>query len=111
MVDETASIESMNAMLLGLVQVLVDAPEKVKIVALAAPGGGTCFQLRVAPEDLGKVIGKQGRTARSIRAILSAASMKQQRRFTVDIGDGEYFDSAQPSGGFGNGIIPARNSS
>ena len=46
---------------------------------------GTVLLLRVAPADLGKVIGKQGRTARSIRTSLGAASMKAQHRFSLDI--------------------------
>jgi predicted RNA-binding protein YlqC (UPF0109 family) len=45
----------------------------------------TLLRLRVAQADLGKVIGKQGRTARSIRTILGAASMKAQHRFGLDI--------------------------
>lgn len=45
----------------------------------------TILELRVAPGDLGKVIGKQGRTARSIRTLLGAASMKLNRRFTLEI--------------------------
>jgi len=43
------------------------------------------WELKVAPSDLGKVIGKQGRTARSIRTILGAAGMKLNRRFTLEI--------------------------
>ena len=43
------------------------------------------LRLQVAPSDVGKVIGKQGRTARSLRTILSAASMKYRRRFALDI--------------------------
>jgi predicted RNA-binding protein YlqC (UPF0109 family) len=43
------------------------------------------LELSVAPEDLGKVIGKQGRTARSIRILLGAAGMKLKRRFTLEI--------------------------
>ena len=45
----------------------------------------TVLELRVAPTDLGKVIGKQGRTARSIRTLLGAAGMKLNRRFTLEI--------------------------
>jgi predicted RNA-binding protein YlqC (UPF0109 family) len=63
---------------------LVDSPESVKVEALD-DGEGTLLRLRVAPTDVGKVIGKQGRTARSIRTILSAASMKLKRRFALDI--------------------------
>ena len=45
----------------------------------------TVLELRVAENDLGKVIGKQGRTARSIRTLLAAASMKYQKRYTLEI--------------------------
>ena len=45
----------------------------------------TVLELRVAAGDLGKVIGKQGRTARSIRTLLGAAGMKLNRRFTLEI--------------------------
>jgi hypothetical protein len=45
----------------------------------------TVLELKVAPGDLGKIIGKQGRTARSIRTILGAASMKLNRRYTLEI--------------------------
>jgi hypothetical protein len=45
----------------------------------------TLLELRVAPGDLGKVIGKQGRTARSIRTLLGAAGMKLKKRFTLEI--------------------------
>jgi predicted RNA-binding protein YlqC (UPF0109 family) len=45
----------------------------------------TVLALRVAPGDLGRVIGKQGRTARSIRTILGAAAMKLQKRFALEI--------------------------
>jgi len=43
------------------------------------------LKLRVAPQDVGKVIGKQGRTARSVRTILGAVSMKLHHRYTLDI--------------------------
>jgi len=45
----------------------------------------TVLRVRVAPQDIGKVIGKQGRTARSLRTILGAASMKLHHRFSLDI--------------------------
>ena len=45
----------------------------------------TVLELRVADGDLGKVIGKQGRTAKSIRTILGAASMKLKKRYTLEI--------------------------
>jgi len=68
---------------------LVDSPESVTVESLD-DGEGTLLRLRVAPADVGKVIGKHGRTARSIRTILSAASMKLKHRFALDIvEDGE----------------------
>jgi predicted RNA-binding protein YlqC (UPF0109 family) len=63
---------------------LVDNPESVTVIA-SDDGEGTVLRLHVAASDVGKVIGKQGRTARSIRTILSAASMKMKHRFSLDI--------------------------
>jgi len=63
---------------------LVDEPDQVSVQAVEGEQV-TVLELRVAPNDLGKVIGKQGRTARSIRAILSAAGMKLHKRFTLEI--------------------------
>ena len=68
----------------GMAKALVDRPDEVSVQA-APDNDGTAILLRVAPADLGKVIGKQGRTARSIRTILGAASMKAQHRFSLDI--------------------------
>jgi len=63
---------------------LVDAPDDVAVNILEGEQS-TVLELKVAPCDLGKVIGKQGRTARSIRTILGAASMKLNRRYTLEI--------------------------
>lgn len=63
---------------------LVDSPEIVSVEAIP-DGEGTILRLRVAASDLGKVIGRQGRTARSLRTILGAASMKVKHRFSLDI--------------------------
>ncbi|MDQ2834734.1 MAG: KH domain-containing protein [Acidobacteriota bacterium] len=63
---------------------LVDHPEGVSVEAIE-DREGTVIRLRVAHSDVGKVIGKQGRTARSMRTILSAASMKLKHRFSLDI--------------------------
>ena len=62
----------------------VDIPEEVSVSEVAGEQV-TVLELKVAPSDLGKVIGKQGRTARSIRTILGAAGMKLNRRFTLEI--------------------------
>jgi len=65
---------------------LVDEPDSVR-VAEAERGGTTRLQLEVAPPDLGKVIGRQGRTARAMRAVLAAAAQKSRRRVQLDILD------------------------
>jgi predicted RNA-binding protein YlqC (UPF0109 family) len=63
---------------------LVDLPDQV-VVREVQGEQTTVLELRVAPTDLGKVIGKQGRTARSIRTLLGAVGMKLNRRFTLEI--------------------------
>jgi uncharacterized protein len=63
---------------------LVDHPDKVKVSEVEG-AQTTVLELRVADGDLGKVIGKQGRTARAIRTILSASGTKQKKRFVLEI--------------------------
>jgi uncharacterized protein len=67
-----------------IAKILVDNPGEVTVREVAGEQV-TVLELRVAPGDLGKVIGKQGRTARSIRTLLGAAGMKQNQRFTLEI--------------------------
>ena len=81
--------ELMKQLILEIVQALVDQPDEVS-VEMIADNESTVIRLRVAHQDIGKVIGKQGRTARSLRTILGAASMKLHHRFALDIvEDGE----------------------
>ena len=63
---------------------LVDNPDKVKVSQLDGEQS-SIIELNVAQEDLGKVIGKQGRNAQAIRVIVSAAGMKLKRRFNLEI--------------------------
>lgn len=63
---------------------LVDRPEEVEVREIEGEQT-TVLELRVAREDLGKVIGKQGRTARSIRTILASAGMKLRKRIVFEI--------------------------
>lgn len=63
---------------------LVDEPDQVEVNEVVGEHT-TVFALKVAKSDLGKVIGKQGKTARSMRTILSAASTKLQKRSVLDI--------------------------
>ena len=67
-----------------IAKALVDNPDQVAVNAIDGEQS-TVLELKVAPTDLGNVIGKQGRTARSIRTILGAAGMKLRRRFTLEI--------------------------
>ncbi len=63
---------------------LVDYPEQVEVKEVEGEAT-TVLELRVAQADLGKVIGKQGRTARAIRTILGASGMKLRKRFVLEI--------------------------
>jgi len=67
-----------------MAKALVDHPEQVQVSELAGEQTSV-IELRVAKEDLGKVIGKQGRTARAMRTILSAASTKIRKRAVLEI--------------------------
>jgi hypothetical protein len=74
----------MQALILELAKALVDDIAAVR-VEVFNENDSSVLRLYVAQSDIGKVIGKQGRTARSLRTILSAASMKYQQRFALDI--------------------------
>ena len=74
----------MKDLIEAIAKALVDNPEQVSLRAVEGEQV-TVLELRVHPSDLGKVIGKQGRTARSIRTILNAAGMKLKKRFTLEI--------------------------
>lgn len=63
---------------------LVDKPDEV-VVSQISGESSSIFELKVAPEDIGKVIGKQGRNAQAIRVILGAAGMKVKKRFSLDL--------------------------
>ena len=63
---------------------LVDNPEEVSVTELEGEQT-TVIELKVAKEDMGKIIGKQGRTARAIRTILGAASAKMKKRSVLEI--------------------------
>jgi predicted RNA-binding protein YlqC (UPF0109 family) len=69
-----------------LAQSLVDDADAVEI-RTHDRGDQTVIELQVAPGDLGKVIGRQGRTARAIRTVLAAAGQKSRRRYVLDIVD------------------------
>lgn len=67
-----------------IAKALVDYPEQVTVTEVVG-NQTSVLELKVAKEDLGKIIGKQGRTARAIRTILSAASAKIKKRTVLEI--------------------------
>lgn len=76
--------ENMQELITEIARALVDDPDAVLVESVEREEN-TVLKLRVAPQDVGKVIGKQGRTARSMRTILGAVSMKLHHRYTLDI--------------------------
>ena len=76
--------DNMPKLVNEIARALVDLPDEV-IVETVRNGEATALRLRVAPTDVGKIIGKQGRTARAIRTILGALSMKHKHRYSLDI--------------------------
>jgi predicted RNA-binding protein YlqC (UPF0109 family) len=73
-------------LVLLLARALVDRVDQVRINEVPTPRG-TVLQLSVAPEDIGKIIGKDGRTAQALRTLLSAATSRSGRRVQLDIVD------------------------
>lgn len=67
-----------------IAKALVDEPDQVRVTEVEGEKV-TIIELRVAPSDLGKVIGKQGRTARSIRTLLNATATKLRKRAVLEI--------------------------
>lgn len=74
----------MKDMIEYIAQALVDHPEQVNVTEVEGEQT-TVLELKVAKEDIGKVIGKQGRTARAMRTVLSAASAKIKKRTVLEI--------------------------
>jgi uncharacterized protein len=79
-----AKEEGMKDLMVAIAKALVDNPEQVEVTEIEGEQT-TVLELRVAQEDLGKVIGKQGRTARAVRTILNASGMKLKKRFVLEI--------------------------
>ena len=73
-------------LLLVLVRALVDEPERVEVSATESDSR-VDLELRVAGEDMGRVIGRQGRTIRAIRSVVKAASVKLGKRVNVEVLD------------------------
>jgi predicted RNA-binding protein YlqC (UPF0109 family) len=77
-------MSAMKDLLVEIAKALVDNPEDVSVAEVEGEQT-TVLELRVRNEDLGKVIGRQGRTARAMRTLLAAAGMKVHKRFVLEI--------------------------
>jgi hypothetical protein len=82
--EEFLEVVTMKDLIKFMAQALVDHPEQVEVSEVTGEQTSV-IELRVAKEDLGKVIGKQGRTAKAMRTILSAASAKLHKRTVMEI--------------------------
>lgn len=78
------SVDTIKSLIETMAKALVDKPEQVEVTEVEGEQT-TVLELKVAKEDLGKVIGKEGRTARALRIILVAASAKLRRRSVLEI--------------------------
>lgn len=77
-------MDQLKELVSHLAKSLVDSPDQVEVTEVAGEQT-TVLELKVAPDDLGKIIGKQGRTAKAIRTILSAAAAKIRKRAVLEI--------------------------
>lgn len=74
----------LKALITDIAKALVDRPEMVQVNEIVGEKT-TVLELRVAPEDIGKVVGRQGRTARAMRTILNASATKLKMRAVLEI--------------------------
>ncbi len=79
-------MRQLESLLLFLARNVVDEPERVE-VETRETDSRVELTLRVAPDDIGKVIGRQGRTIKAIRSVVKAASVKLDRRVNVEVAD------------------------
>jgi predicted RNA-binding protein YlqC (UPF0109 family) len=68
-----------------IVKSLVDDKETVDVREVEQRNGATLLEVRVSPQDIGKIIGKQGRTIRALRSLARIAATKQNRRYLLEI--------------------------
>lgn len=77
-------LHELSKMIEYIARMLVDVPDKVQVSEIEGENT-TVIELKVAKEDLGKIIGKQGRTARAVRTVLNGASTKLRKRTVLEI--------------------------
>ena len=75
----------MKELLTYIVQNLVDKPDEVSVTERTSSSGEIIYEVRVGEGDMGKVIGKQGRIAKAIRAVIKAATLKNDKPVCVEI--------------------------
>lgn len=81
---EKRPLSELSKMIEYMARMLVDLPDQVEVNEIAGENT-TVIELKVAKEDLGKIIGKQGRTARAVRTVLNGASTKLRKRTVLEI--------------------------
>ncbi len=84
MSDATSARQTMGELVKYIAMNLVDKPDEVKVEEKQGDKA-TIIELTVAPDDMGKVIGKQGRIAKAIRTVVKAASIKENKKYIVEI--------------------------
>ena len=77
----------MKELLLYMAKSLVDNPDSVRVDEIEGDGDTTVLELRVAPEDMGKLIGRQGRIAREIRTIIKSVAQRTGKKVSIEIVD------------------------
>ncbi|MGH9530053.1 MAG: KH domain-containing protein [Terriglobales bacterium] len=97
----TSQTEDVRIMIEQLVKSLVDESDQVSVNLVEEPGE-TVLELEVAPQDVGRVIGKQGRTVRAMRNILSAAGVRSNKRFGLEIIEDDLAEDETAEGEIGN---------
>lgn len=75
----------MEELLKSIAQGLVEEPEQVTVTSEEAENGTTVYHLHVAEQDMGRVIGKQGRIAKAIRVVMRAAATREDKKVMVEI--------------------------
>lgn len=75
----------MKELLETIAKTLVDCPQDVSVTQIDKEDGSIVLELRVAENDMGKVIGKQGRIAKAIRSVVKAAAIRENKMVSVDI--------------------------
>ena len=86
----------MEPLLTYLAKALVDQPDQVSL-RISEADGGRLYELKVAPEDVGKVIGRDGRTVNALRTLLNAAAQKQGQKVRLEILDDRRAPGSPPA--------------